>query len=75
MTNERIIIDKTKKKPNCDKHKQKIICVHLKTFFLTNFLELNNVYAKKCRTLELQHLAADMYSVQSFVVSKVNKKN
>ena len=36
----------------------------------------NNNYAKKKgRTLEPQHIAAEMYSVQSFVVCKVNKKN
>ena len=74
VTNERIIFDKTKQKLNCDKHK-KFNCVQVKTFFFfTKFQELTNVYAKKDRTLELQHLAADMYSVQSFVVSKVNKK-
>ena len=30
---------------------------------------------KKGKTLEPQHLAAEMYSVQSFVASKVNNKN
>ena len=73
MTNERIIFDKTKKNLNYDKHK-KFNCIQLKPFFLQNSRSQIMYMQKKSRTLEPQHLAAEIYSVQSFVVSKVNKK-
>ena len=74
MTNERSICDKTKKNLNRDKHK-KSNCVQLKNiFFLQNSKTQIMTMQKISRLLEPQHLAAEMYSVQSFIVCKVKNK-